>query len=187
MKLFPALLLCICSSIASAQEVPNGVNYKFAKDDVNLAAKALLEGALINPDQYPKDLFNDSATCGPMLWKVLKPEADAVLLNAKMVTAFLSTPEPFKTDMPGLRTEQERRSFWTALVKKYPQLKAAKVRKANAEEIKYYWATIPFDIEEPFFTIDTGSERFIANFLKKDGKSILFWFDLVGDLRKLKN
>ena len=60
------------------------------------------------------------------------------------------------------------------------------MRKGKAEEISYYWATIPFDIEEPFFVIDTGSERFVAHFKVKDRVPRLFWIDVVGDLRTLK-
>jgi hypothetical protein len=76
-------------------------------------------------------------------------------------------------------------SFWSALLKAYPALKSAKVRKANAKEIRYYWATIPFEIEEPFFAIDTGSEVFVAHFGSLSPS--LFWIDRVDDLSKLKN
>jgi hypothetical protein len=61
------------------------------------------------------------------------------------------------------------------------------VRKARANEISYYWATIPFDIEEPFFAIETGSDVFIAQITRNKDKTALFWIDLVGDLHALKS
>ena len=61
------------------------------------------------------------------------------------------------------------------------------IRKARADELSFYWATIPFDIEEPLFVVDTNSERFIVHLLNKQPKITLFWIELVGDLRTLKN
>jgi hypothetical protein len=66
-------------------------------------------------------------------------------------------------------------------------LKSAKIRLAHADEISFYWATIPFDIEEPFFVVETADERFVAHLQNKNGKVTLFWIDLVGDLRVLKS
>ena len=164
--------------------MPKGVTYKRAPDSVNASVKAALEKALAS-DSFPAELLKDIFTCGPMLWKSLKPSADPVLLESKVVVGFVSTPEPAQVEARGLITEQQRQSFWAALLKAYPKLKSAKVRTATANEILYYWATIPFDIDEPFFAIDTGTEVFVVHFGSQ--APALFWIDLVGDLSRLKN
>src|SRR5215204_6022768 len=176
MKLLNALLLAtVLFSISSAygQEIPNGVNYKRASESVNALAKTNLENALVSSDSLPPDLFGEVVVVGPLLWKALKPSADQVLV------AVLAEGKRIITD-------DERKAFWKLLRITYSKLKDGTVRKGNAEEISYYWATIPFDIEEPFWVIDVGGERFVAHFQVKGGKPRLFWIDRVDDLRTLK-
>ena len=180
-----AILLLSFHSVA-AQDIPRGVNYKTAPEAVNSLAKSSLEQALASPDKFPSDLFGEVAVCGAMLWKLLKPSADRVLLDSMPVIMVVKVPETIRAEGKRILTSQERESFWRVFVAKNAKLKGATVRKGKAEEISYYWATIPFDIEEPFYVIDTGSERFVAHFRVKDGKPRLFWIDLVGDLKSLK-
>jgi hypothetical protein len=170
---------------AAAQQVPAGVTYKLAPEPMNAAAKANLEKALAGAPAFPKELLKDTFTCGPMLWKDLKPTADKILLESKEVIGFVETPAPTKVDLRAMITPEQRVSFWNALLKSYPEIKSAKVRKANEKEILYYWATIPFDIEEPFFVIDAGANVFVAHFASL--APALFWIDRVDDLGKLKN
>ncbi|MGA2435028.1 MAG: tetratricopeptide repeat protein, partial [Bryobacteraceae bacterium] len=184
------IFFCFSISIAAfaqatateAAQIPAGVNYKAAPDAVNASAKKALALALSPGSEVSKDFFDTSVICGPTLWRALKPSADKVLLESKLVVGVANSVQ---TELRGLITDEQRQSFWLALLKKYPALKTANIRKANAEEIRYYWATIFFDIEEPFFTIDTGSERFVAHFQMHNGKPALFWIDLVGDINKL--
>jgi hypothetical protein len=193
MKLFRTVVFCIATSstvIAQSSngklEIPAGVKYKLASDDVNTAARALLEKALAGDKSALKQFLSDAVTCGPMLWQALNPGAAPVLLNAKPVTMVVTTPVAVAKEGRALVSDEARQTFWLALTGKYPALASAKVRKATANEISYYWATIPFDIEEPFFAIETGSEIFIAQITHDKSKTSLFWIDLVGDLRTLK-
>ena len=182
------LLLCLLCIGAGgyAQEIPNGVRYKKASEDVNNLAKSGLEKALGSPATFPANFFGEATVVGPMLWKALKPGADKVLLNSKPVVLVIPGKSSFSAEGKAILTDNERQVFWKALTGKFADLKTGKVRKASAEEISYFWATIPFDIEEPFWVIETGSDRFIANFQVKSGEPRLFWIDLVGDLQKLK-
>ncbi|MEZ0131369.1 hypothetical protein AB9T88_17015, partial [Flavobacterium sp. LBUM151] len=50
-----------------------------------------------------------------------------------------------------------------------------KIRKANEEELKYYWSVISFDIDEPLLIIETKDHNYILNLLKKNLK--LLWLD----------
>ena len=176
-----AIVFSCCSSRAQVQ-IPAGVHYKEASDAINSAASSLLTSALTGNGETPPGFFADTVTCGPSLWKVLRTSADAVLLGSKNVVVVVNG---IQTEGRGLIDEQQRASFWKLLLTTYPQLRGAAIRTANPEEISYYWATIFFDIEEPFFAIDDGKETLIANFRVVDGKPRLFWIDLVTNLNRL--
>ena len=185
MKISHLLLIILLACAATfGQEIPSGVRYKKASDAVNNTSKANLENAIIS-DSLPKDLFSDATVVGPMLWKSLKASANPVLL--KTTPVMLIVPGGSLAEGKNVRTDEQRNAFWNVFRNKFPTIKDGKVRKGKAEEISYYWATIPFDIEEPFWVIECGSDRFITDFEMKDGKPRLLWIDLVGDLRTLKN
>jgi hypothetical protein len=179
------LLLMVLGAAVAAQEIPKGVNYKTAPDSVNEEARSALAAALAS-DALPHEFFGDVTVCGPMLWKALKPSADKVMLAAKPVVAMIQNPEPIVAEGKRVLTIEERQSFWRLLRTKYVKLSNGTIRKAHADEISFYWATIPFDIEEPFFVVQTDAERFVVHLQNKNGKTTLFWIDLVGDLRTLK-
>ncbi len=178
------IFTCV-AAMAQEVQVPEGVNYKTASEPVNAAANSALQTALAS-DQFPEEMFGEVTVCGPMLWKALKPAADKVLLGAKPVIAMITDPEAIHAEGKRLLTADERKSFWSLWRSKYPGLKNGTIRKARADELSFYWATIPFDIEEPLFVVDTGAERFIVHLANKQQKTTLFWIDLVGDLRTLK-
>jgi len=182
-SLLPILVL-VCAS-AFGQEIPNNVRYKKAPDAVNNAAKASLETALAS-DSLPPNFFGDVTVVGPMLWKSLKPSADEILLRTMPVMLIVPGPNSFSAEGKRIRTEDERSAFWKLFRSKYPNFKDGKVRKGNSQEISYYWATIPFDIEEPFWVVDAGEDKFIAHFSMTSGQPRLFWIDRVGDLQTLK-
>lgn len=168
-------------------QIPAGVGVKAASEADNTSAKAALDKALADDTLFPNELLGDTTTCGPTLWAALKGSADEALLHSKVVTELLSIPEPLQTVGRGLVTEEQRRAFWKLLRLKYPALRNARTRRANADEIRYYWTTVPFDIKEPVFAIEAGPQTFIANLTVERGKSLLFWIDLVGDLHTLRD
>ena len=178
-------LLLLSFSISYGQEIPSGVRYKKAPDAVNDLAKGNLEKALTS-DSVPANFFGEVTVVGPMLWKSLKPTADEVMLATMPVALIIPGPQSVSAEGKRVRTENERISFWKLFRSKYPDIKSAKVRKGNAQEISYYWATIPFDIEEPFWVIEAGPDRFVAHFRVVEEKPVLFWIDRVDDLGTLK-
>jgi hypothetical protein len=180
-----ALVLLSFALSAKAQEIPPDVNYKRATEEINAAAKSTLERALAS-QTTSNDFLGEVFVCGPMLWKVLKPAADQALLAGKPVVAIIQNPEVIHAQARSFLKPDEKQSFWKLLREKYPALSSGEVRKAHADEISLYWAEIPFDIEEPFFVVETKAERFVVHLQHKDGKDTLFWIELVGDLRSLK-
>ena len=179
------ILLCIAAG-GQAQEIPDGVRYKKASEDINNLAKSGLEKALSSPATFPSTLFGKTTVVGPMLWSVLKPGAGKDLLKSKPFTLVVPGKSSFPAEGKALLADNERHALWKSITDKYVNLKLGKVRKAKAEEILYFWSTIPFDIEEPFWVIETSSDRFIASFEVNSGQPKLFWIDVVGDLQKLR-
>jgi hypothetical protein len=178
-------LVLFSFGVCYGQEIPSGVRYKKAPDAINNLAKSNLEKALAS-ESAPTDFFGEVTVVGPMLWKSLKPTADEVMLATLPVALIIPGPQSVSAEGKRVRTENERISFWKIFRSKYPEIKNAKVRKGNAQEISYYWATIPFDIEEPFWVIESGADRFVAHFRVVGEKPGLFWIDRVDDLRTLK-
>ena len=187
-----ALILCTVtfaaavSRIAIAQtdlnahvEVPAGVHYKPADIKVNTAAYTALSAALGSDHPPAPAFFGSAVTVGPTLWTALQSKVDKTVQASKVAVLLLDGTQ---LETRALLTDPQRQSFWQTLLATYPALKTATIRKARPEEISYYWKTIPFDIEEPFFTIDTGETKFIVQFLIEKGQPKLFWIDAVGDI-----
>lgn len=168
-----------------AQDIPSGVNYKKAAPEVNAKAQAALQQALASPGNATPFL-GGVISCGPILWNDLKDHQEQLKKDSTPVTMFLSIPEPLQAEGRGLRTQEQREAFWNLVLTKFPALRSGVVRPARANEIQYFWTTIPFDIEEPFFAIETPDAVFIANIRDENGVITLFWFDRIDDLRKLK-
>lgn len=187
---------CLCVLVAGASllapsaraqagdsvQVPPGVLYKPADGAINQIARDELVKALAQEGEISKDFFGESLTCGPGLWKVLQNSADKTLQDAKPVIVLV---KGVQIEAKGLTTPEQQKDLWGILLGHFPSLSAATVRKASPDEIRYYWATIPFDIEEPLFSIDDGKEVLIANFSMANGKPKLIWLDLVTDLQRL--
>ena len=167
------------------QDVPKGVNYKKATAEINGKAKAALEQALSDTGT-PTRFLSGVISCGPILWNDLKDDHDPLSKDSTPVTMFISVPETVQAEGRGFRTQEQRDRFWKAVLEKYPELRKGVVRPARANEIQFFWATIPFDIEEPFFAIETPNDVFIANLTFEKNTTVLFWIDRVDDLRKLK-
>ncbi len=187
MKLVYIVLLCLVSFAAFAQDqaqVPPDVNYKPASEAVNNIARDALQRTLTGDKAASKQMLFDVLTCGPMLWQSIQPIADKRLVDAKKIVAVIGVPTPKPTEGRTFVTDEERQKFWSTLFKKYPTLASpTRIRKANAWEISYYYATVPFDIQEPFFSIEAGSDVFIANMRMVDGKPVLFWIDIVANFQ----
>ena len=174
----------LLATLSLAQDVPSGVKYTKASLEVNAKAKASLSQALADPG-LPTSFLSDTITCGPILWNDLKTEQAALSKDSTPVDMFLSIPEPLQAQGRGFRTQEQRERFWRLVLAEHPDLRKGVVRIASAREIQYFWSTIPFDIEEPFFAIETPSNLFVANLRMVKGSPVLFWLDRVADLHTL--
>lgn len=172
----------------SAQQIPNGVRYKRATDEINQKAKSLLENALsLKSDAVNLDSISSGPiACGPLLWEAIKESAGKELRDATPVVMIINASTPLQKEGRGLMKPEQKRAFWNLFVDKVKSGNSFIIRKAETPEIAYFWATIPFDIEEPLQIIDFGKTKVLVNFTVKNGEPKIFWLDIVGDLKTLK-
>ena len=96
------ILLVLISNMMPSQniDIPKGIVYKYAKDDINKKAKELLKNELSDICTY--SLFDKYLTIGPMLWKVIK---DVPSVN-KIEKGDITFNVPYIDDFGNKNTEQ---------------------------------------------------------------------------------
>jgi hypothetical protein len=175
-KILLIIAVLLGSLSISGQEIPAGVRYKKASQEVNRVAKNLLEKYLpgqtaINVDE----LFGKKALmCGPFLWKVIGNPNEF-----KGGTPVMLMVKGGMIEGKGITDSNQKKLLWKHLVERNAWTANTSVRKASADEISFYWGMIPFDIEEPLFVADYGSERILINFSMDNGKPKVFWVDII--------
>lgn len=186
--MFIFIFFCVFAC-AVAQQVPPEVRYKKADDAINQKAGTILENALAGKavETNITSISDDAIACGPLLWDALKLYAGKELFEAHRMVAVIGTKPPLTKEGRGFRTQSEKLAFWKLFVEKVRQNTPVSIRKAKGNEIQYYWATIPFDIEEPLFVADLGKQQVLVNFTVKNGEPKIFWMDIIGDLAVLSS
>jgi len=169
-----AFLILLNSSTFGQQsekvEVPNGVVYKYCDSTTYDKAKSLLKQELSDTPKYV--LNKGICFIGPILWsryekvQTLKniKGGNLTIRGYKKETSsgkLTQTNEGFKLVWDNLRSEIHNNDF--------------KLRKATAQELKYFWSVISFDIEEPLIIIETSEHNYILNLSPKD--YTLVWLD----------
>lgn len=155
--------------------------YKRASQEINRKARDELQKVLSSKpvDVDTETLFASGTVCGPLLWEAL---ASKELDSALTMDLIMKLPKASKKQGKFFKTSSQKRAFWDAFIQEIREGNSVFVRGATREEIDYYWATIPFNIEEPLFVVDIGKHRVLFNFLVKDGKPQIFWMDIIGEL-----
>lgn len=186
MKTFAIASLLLVTTIAQnwAQDVPPGVTYKRASRKVNAAAKARLEGVIAEPGTAQTAYPRSTIIVGPTLWMTLESSATKAMNEAAPIVFVIPRSKPIAASGKKMSTEAQRAEFWTTLWKVHGELTGARVRKAKAAELAYYWATIPSAIVEPIFIVDTGAKRFVVDVSEEVDGGVV-WIDLVGDVAAL--
>jgi len=172
MKIFFTFLVIFTLGNSFAQTnnkivIPSGVVYGYADNATNEKAKRLIIKSLAQRHTY--DLLQDNLIVGPSLWKRFQ-HLESLKSIPKDVIFHIDN---LQLDGKMCQEINDSKKVWDEVKKELS--KEYQVRKANEDELKYYWSTISFDIEEPLFIIVTDSHRYILNFQKDNGK--LFWLD----------
>lgn len=178
------LLILLCFGFSLAQDVPAGVRYKKATDEINDKAKALLEKALSKSTSEidVETTFGKTAImCGPFVWELVGDGK-----NFKDSTPVKLIVNGIVKEGRGIKDSEQKRLVWKRLLESLGNNIKPTVRKAYADEISFYWAMIPFDIQEPLFIADYGKEKLLVNFVVKSDQPQFFWIDLVKDIRPSK-
>lgn len=176
-------------------EIPPGVKYTEASEESNDKAFEFLQ-SLIAGLRPTEELRMESAKaiiCGPGLWIVLKDVAPDELqdaMPAKFLVPNLASGEVQEFDGRGFKTATEQEAFWDLfqlhldryrLLDEHRPKTPIHVRKANANELQYYWAIIPYEsIKEPFFIVAIDDKSILFHFVEEDGEPKVFTVDIVG-------
>ncbi|MEN2436842.1 hypothetical protein AAH994_15620 [Weeksellaceae bacterium A-14] len=147
--------------------IPNGVVYKYVSNNINENAKKLITESLSQKDNF--QLLDKNLMIGPTLWKRFQNIENLKSIPGNVV---------FHIDdmqVEGKMSEKldDSKKIWSEVKNEIST--NYKIRKANEDELKYYWSTISFDIEEPLFILETEQHKYILNFHKKIMK--LLWID----------
>lgn len=148
---------------------------------MNKKAMALLEQALSKPAgeiDVDKTFGSSAIMCGPYAWQMAGDSAS--FKGATPVTLMVNGAA---LQGRGISDKEQKRLLWRRLMEKLNVEGPATVRKANADEIRFFWAMIPFDIQEPLFVADYGRDKLLVNFVVKNDEPRLFWIDIVQDLK----
>lgn len=184
------ILICtaLLISVGKAQEIPAGVNYKTTTDEINDKAKLVLEKAFAEKsDSVDLDkTFGSVVVCGPLLWDAIKEAGGEKFSGAAPMILVINASKPIRKEGRGISKPEQKKLLWKLVLEKVKGDHRVSVRKAKAGEISYYWATIPFDIEEPFLIVDLDKVSILVNFSLKNGEPRIFWMDIVGDLKSLR-
>lgn len=180
-------IFCLAPVLLAADEVvvPEGIRYKPTSAEVNQEARNVLmrlfsahtpEGVVLASFQ------TNFVVCGPGLWRDIKNDAAVskidtgagtfqvpVLDNAGK-TIRVDTHDGKLFQSPG-----EVLAFWNAFAKR-TDFTGLKIRKLNQEELRIYWAMIPFDITEPVFILESSKHKVLTVFTSPDKLKIM-WMD----------
>jgi len=166
----------LLSATIFAQDIPEGVHYKRAKPSVNSKfvrdLAAVLAGKI--SDDKVLSYCSDVIVCGPRLWpNILKIDPHA---GGQHVTFMIPHPDGQAQRLEGrrLRSNKDRFSFILTL-QAMASLAPSKIRPLKRTEIAYYWAIIPYDIQEPIVAIENKQLTLLVD----GGQGKIFFVDLL--------
>lgn len=163
----------LISFLSSAQKtetitIPKGVVYNYCNPKVVEKAKKLISDNLSNTNDYK--IVQNNLIIGPELWKRFK--SNEKIQNIKQGKVQFHVDD-LVLDGKMSQDINDSKIIWDEFKNEVTQDYV--IRKANEDELKYYWSVISFDIDEPLLIIETKEHNYILNLLKKDLK--LLWLD----------
>jgi hypothetical protein len=172
------------SCLAVPQEIPPGVRYKRTTDALNKKAEGIVK-RLLNIEVSDKEILaltGPPLICGPMFWTAAKGAASKNLKEAGAATFVSPNPKGIqKLEGKLLKKPSQVLDFWIMVLAVDHQFGGKPtIRKANAKELKYYWAIIAYDIEEPLYIADYGKSQLLFDFRIDKGEPRVFFVDIVG-------
>ena len=148
--------------------IPKGVTYNYCDSKTIEKAKKLISENIADSTQF--SLSQKFLIVGPQLWNRFKDIKKLNEIEGGNTTFLVDDLE-----LKGKTTQDvtDSKKVWNEFRK---EIKGDyKIRKANEQELLYYWSVISFDIDEPLLIVETKEHNYILNILKKDLK--LMWLD----------
>jgi hypothetical protein len=177
------IVAVLMSSTAIAQEIPAGIRYIYASDELNARALKKLQTVFSRKTLKLDALLGPKVICGPQPWHTLKKETP--LKGMKIAPAQIIVPlrSGGTREYEGalFQTKDEINAFARGMENYLASGGPYTIRKPDANELRIYWAIIPYDISEPIFVADNGEHKLLLHFLE-DGETV-FW---IGDLAGMK-
>jgi len=171
MKKIYLLFSLITINSISAQNIetiniPKGVVYNYADNNLNDKAKQLI---IKNLEKNKYSILEERLIVGPELWKRFQKIEKLQKIKGN-ITFHVDNLQLSGKFSPTL---SDAKLIWDEFKKEITG--SYKIRKANEQELKYYWSVISFDIDEPLLIVETENHNYILNFLKSNLK--LLWLD----------
>ena len=157
--------------------IPKGVTYNYCESSIVEEAKKVIKENLTNENDY--SLLQANLIIGPTLWKRFK-NVDNLQALGKDVVFHIDNLEVKGKSCQDIN---DTKKVWNELKKEVSA--NFKIRKANQNELTYYWSTIPFDIDEPLLIVETENHNYILNILPKELK--LMWLDEFPQMKEYHN
>lgn len=170
--LLAILLLTNLPLLAQQKEtikIPAGIVYNYCEPEIVEKAKRMINEDLLNKDSY--QLCQKFLIIGPQLWKRFSSIDSVNQIEGGKVKVVFDGNE---LDAKMSQDEEDSKKIWAAFRDEI-QGKKYTIRKLNEKELRYYWAVISFDIDEPLLVVETSEHRYILNILKDDLK--VMWLD----------
>jgi hypothetical protein len=167
-------ILCLMINFAFSQnseknKIPQGVVYNYCSDDLNNEAIKNIKSSLEQKDNF--SIIQANLTVGNQLWSRFRNIE--TLKATKTGKNVIFRIDKIEVEGKMYQNTEDSKLVWDQLRKEITGNYV--IRKANEVELKYYWSTIAFDIEEPLFILETQKHNYILNLSKNDLK--LFWLD----------
>jgi hypothetical protein len=156
----------IVTVLNDTYQIPKHIKYNPAKKNINdRAIKALKY--LCSDTQYKKSEVPDVIMVGPRLWDAIKDLAPITGHPSIPATIMVQIDGEMKELKAGVIRTKERTYY---LLKAFKNIihKSNKIviRKANGNELSYYWTIIGYDIDEPLYVIELeDSDKYLIHFV----------------------
>lgn len=158
-------------------KIPKGIVYHYADNKIVENAKKLITENL-KTDNY--SLLQSNLMIGPELWKRFK---NIQKLNVIKEGKVIIHSDNVELDGKMSQDLNDSKKIWDELKKEVNN--DFIIRKADENELKYYWSVISFDIDEPLLIVETKTHKYILNLLKDNLK--LMWLDEVPVVKNYYN
>lgn len=174
MKKILSVYFILCINVLSSQNieyinVPKRVVYNYCENAIINKVKEDVKKSVL--DYHDDSIIADTLFIGPILWHEFKSNS---IVNVQDLTTVRLIIDDIKIEGQMSEKKAISKIIWDEFRKMISQNEFT-IRKANYNELEYYWTIISWDIDEPLLVLEVNNRNFILDFKKSSYK--LFWID----------